>query len=92
MRINDMKYGLYSYQNQQNRSNIANTPKKPLNVSDDVKISTLGREISQTMMSEQTQRQNRIQELKQQIESGTYKVDSSKIADKMLDFWKSNSK
>jgi negative regulator of flagellin synthesis FlgM len=92
MRINDTKYGLYSYQNQQNRTNISTTPKKTMAATDDVKISTRGREISQSMMSEQAQRQNRIQELKHQIETGTYTVDSNKIAQKIVDFWSSNTK
>jgi negative regulator of flagellin synthesis FlgM len=90
MRINDTKYGFYSYQNQPNRSTINNTTKKA-STSADVSISSRGREISQAMMSEQAQRQQRIQELKQQIADGTYKVDSSKIADKMTAFWKNTS-
>jgi negative regulator of flagellin synthesis FlgM len=90
MRINDTKYGFYSYQNQPNRSNINNTTKKTT-TSADVSISSRGREISQAMMSEQAQRQQRIQELKQQIADGTYKVDSSKIAEKMTAFWKNTS-
>ncbi|WP_312470784.1 flagellar biosynthesis anti-sigma factor FlgM [Neobacillus sp.] len=90
MRINDLKSGFFTYQNQQNRSNIPNTAKKA-SASAEVKISTRGREISQAMMSEQVQQQNRVQELKQQITDGTYEVDSSKIADKMIEFWKNNS-
>lgn len=90
MRINDMKSGFYTYQNQQNRSNIQDTQKKN-SASAEVKISSRGREISQAMMSEQALRQNRVQELKQQITDGTYKVDSSKVAEKMIEFWKSNS-
>jgi negative regulator of flagellin synthesis FlgM len=90
MRINDLKSGFFTYQNQQNRSNIPNTTKKPSS-SADVKISSRGREISQAMMSEQVGRQNRVQELKQQITDGSYQVDSSKIAEKMIGFWKNNS-
>lgn len=90
MRINDMKSGFNTYQNQQNRSNIQDTQKKT-SASAEVKISSRGREISQAMMSEQALRQNRVQELKQQINDGTYKVDSSKVAEKMIEFWKSNS-
>ncbi|MEH7439383.1 flagellar biosynthesis anti-sigma factor FlgM [Neobacillus drentensis] len=90
MRINDTKYGFYSYQNQQNRSNTNNTTKKT-STSAEVNISSRGREISQAMMSEQAQRQQRIQELKQQIADGNYHVDSSKIAEKMTAFWKNTS-
>jgi negative regulator of flagellin synthesis FlgM len=90
MRINDTNYGLYSYQNQQNRSDKINTPKKSTS-SAEVTISSRGREISQAMMSDQAQHQKRVQELKQQISDGTYHVDSGKIAAKMTDFWKSNS-
>ncbi|MDR7235704.1 flagellar biosynthesis anti-sigma factor FlgM [Neobacillus drentensis] len=90
MRINNMKSGFFTYQNQQNRSNIQDTQKKT-SASAEVKISSRGREISQAMMSEQAQRQNRLQELKQQITDGTYKVDSSKVAEKMIGFWRNNS-
>lgn len=89
MRINDMNSGFFTYQNQQKRSNTTttNTTNKP-STSTDVKISSRGREISQAMMSEQAQRQNRVQELKQQVADGSYHVDSSKIADKLIEFWK----
>ncbi|MEH7250999.1 flagellar biosynthesis anti-sigma factor FlgM [Neobacillus niacini] len=90
MRINDMQYGLYSYQNQPKQTVTPNTLKKP-SASADVQISSRGREMSQAMISEQAQRQQRIQELKQQIATGNYQVDSNKIADKVLDFWTKNS-
>jgi negative regulator of flagellin synthesis FlgM len=88
VRINDMRSGLITYQNQQNRTNINNNTQKKPNASVDVEISSRGREIAQAMKSEQAQRQERVQELKQQIANGSYHVDSSKIAEKMIGFWK----
>jgi negative regulator of flagellin synthesis FlgM len=83
-----MRSGLITYQNQQNRTNINNNTQKKPNASVDVDISSRGREIAQTMKSEQAQRQERVQALKQQIADGSYHVDSSKIAEKMIGFWK----
>lgn len=88
MRINDTNYGFYSYQKQLNRKNTENITKKSSSSSAEVEISSRGKEISQAVMSEQAQRQKRVQELKQQINNGTYQVDSKKVAEKMIDFWK----
>ncbi|MDQ0199568.1 flagellar biosynthesis anti-sigma factor FlgM [Neobacillus ginsengisoli] len=85
MRINDVKYGLYMYQNQTNRTKP--NASKPSNA-DTVTISSKGLEISQALKSDQVERQNKIEKLKQQIADGTYHVDSQQIANKMLDFWK----
>ena len=90
MRINETNYGLISYQKQQNRVNIEKPVKKE-STSAEVTISSRGKEMSQAMMTEQTQRQQRVQELKQLIADGNYHVDSSKIADKMIGFWSNKS-
>ncbi|MED3624007.1 flagellar biosynthesis anti-sigma factor FlgM [Neobacillus thermocopriae] len=90
MRINDTRYGFYSYQNQANRFNIKQSSKNTPTCAE-VEISSRGREMAEAMKSGQTERQKRIQELKQQIASGTYQVDSKKIAEKMIDFWNNHS-
>ncbi|MCD4839687.1 flagellar biosynthesis anti-sigma factor FlgM [Neobacillus sedimentimangrovi] len=91
MRINDTRYGFYSYHNQANRFNIKQSSKNTP-TSTEVEISSRGREMAEAMKFGQTERQNRVQELKQQIAAGTYHVDSKKIAEKMIDFWNNHSK
>ncbi|NMD69079.1 flagellar biosynthesis anti-sigma factor FlgM [Bacillus sp. DNRA2] len=91
MRIDNMKYGMYSYQNQQKNSVTREATKKSPS-SADISISSAGREISQAKMTEQAEHKARVQELKQLIADGNYKVDSSKVAEKLISFWSSDSK
>ena len=42
-------------------------------------------------MLQEPERIQRIQELKSQVSSGTYQVDSSKLADKLLPYFKSSN-
>jgi negative regulator of flagellin synthesis FlgM len=91
MRIDHMKYGMYTYQNQQKNSATTNVNKKSSS-SANVHISSSGREISQAKMAEQAQHKARVQELKQLISEGKYKVDSSKVAERLISFWNSDSK
>ncbi|MDF2557310.1 MAG: hypothetical protein K0R71_1138 [Bacillales bacterium] len=87
MRINDVKSGLYPYQNQnQINRNKTNSNKNVSGVV--VDISTNGKEIYEAMKSDQADRQKRIEQLKQQVSAGTYKVDSQKLTETMIDFWK----
>lgn len=91
MRIDNMKYGMYSYQNQQKNSVTRETTKKSPS-SAEISISSAGREISQAKMTQQAEHKARVQELKQLIAEGNYKVDSSKVAEKLISFWSTDSK
>ncbi|HJV44987.1 MAG TPA: flagellar biosynthesis anti-sigma factor FlgM [Bacillota bacterium] len=86
MRIDNTKFGLYSYQNQVNRLNVKDTNKRTS--VDDVQISAKGQELSQALQSDQLDRQKKIEAIKNQIADGSYKVDTNKVAEKMIDFWK----
>lgn len=46
---------------------------------------------SEAQLQLQKDKELRIQQLKSQIENGTYKVDSEKIADKLISLWKSGA-
>lgn len=50
---------------------------------DEVQISTEAKELLQSSKSDGTSREARVQEIKAQVEAGTYRVDSDKIAEKM---------
>lgn len=88
MRINDVKTGLIPYQNQVNHNK---TTIKKSSSNDVVDISTNGQEIYQAMKSDQADRQKRIEQLKQQVSTGTYKIDSQKLTETLIAFWKSDS-
>ncbi|MFC4802163.1 flagellar biosynthesis anti-sigma factor FlgM [Neobacillus sp. GCM10023253] len=81
MKINDFsRLQVYqSYKNQVNK-----TPQQDVNK----KVQVDKVEFSPTAQEKiSAEREKRIEELKKQVESGTYKVDSKKIAEKLLDSW-----
>lgn len=53
---------------------------------DQIEISSVAKELQQGSKIE-TERQEKIDAIKQQVESGEYKVDPEKLARKMYDFW-----
>ncbi|MEH7335179.1 flagellar biosynthesis anti-sigma factor FlgM [Neobacillus drentensis] len=81
MKINDFSrlQGIQSYKN-----NITKTAQQ--DVSKKVQVDKV--EFSPAAQEKITaEREKRIQALKEQIDNGTYKVDSQKIAEKLLDSW-----
>lgn len=67
-----------------------NQPAKP---EDAKKVKTDQLELSdEARLQLQKEKDLKIEQLKAQIESGTYKVDSEKLAEKLLAFWKSGAR
>jgi negative regulator of flagellin synthesis FlgM len=47
---------------------------------------------SEAQLKLQAEKDTKIEQLKSQIASGTYRVDSEKVAEKLLAYWKSGAK
>ncbi|SFG73159.1 flagellar biosynthesis anti-sigma factor FlgM [Sporolactobacillus nakayamae] len=58
----------------------------PLKTNDKVEISTAAKRLQGTQKLEEA-RQEKIEQIKAQVENGTYHVPSAKIAEKMYGFW-----
>jgi len=57
---------------------------------DELSISTEGMELLKAQENSQTpERMKRIEELKEQVSTGTYHVDAGKLAEKLLPYFKS---
>ncbi|CAM3349195.1 flagellar biosynthesis anti-sigma factor FlgM [Paenibacillus lupini] len=87
MKINETnRIGAYNnYQKQMDqRVDSANKKKQK----DIVEISAEAKEMLSTSQTNSPERQKRIEELKQSVSAGTYKVDAGKIADKLLPYLK----
>jgi negative regulator of flagellin synthesis FlgM len=62
-----------------------NNENKSKNSSDSVQISELGKYLSKVNSKEETMDMEKINRLKNQIENGTYKVDSRILAKKIVE-------
>jgi negative regulator of flagellin synthesis FlgM len=81
MKINDVSrlQGLQSYKNTINKTQQQDVTKK-------IQVDKV--EFSQAAQEKiSVEKEKRIQALKEQIQNGTYKVDSEKIAEKLLSAW-----
>jgi negative regulator of flagellin synthesis FlgM len=54
---------------------------------DQLEISTTAKSLLESKEVEEMARQEKIDQLKQQLEQGTYKVNSREVADKFYQFW-----
>jgi len=76
--------GINPYKRQMN--NMDNAQKAVKAGSDKVEISTTAKEM-QKLSQPSTTRQEKIEQLKLQVENGTYKVNPQQVAQSMIDFY-----
>jgi negative regulator of flagellin synthesis FlgM len=81
--INRIDTAYQAYQKQQQPKRAEETKQAQ---TDKVELS------SEAKLQIQKEKDARIEQLKSQIANGTYKVDSEKLADKLLSAWKSGAK
>lgn len=85
MRIDSIKKLDQVYQKASAKSNLKSTK---LNSSDKIEISTLGRDlqVAKKAVNEADDiRWDRVNEIKQRMQSGTYNVSAEEVADKMVE-------
>ncbi|GLX70883.1 flagellar biosynthesis anti-sigma factor FlgM [Paenibacillus glycanilyticus] len=87
MKINETnRIGAYNYYQKQMEQRVDAANKKKQK--DSVQISAEAKEMLSTSQTNSPERQKRLEELKQSISAGTYKVDAGKLADKLLPYLK----
>jgi negative regulator of flagellin synthesis FlgM len=87
MKINHLnQYGVNPYQKAVNK---ADTSMKPSQLADKVEISSKAKELHQ-LSSVEVERQAKIDEIKKQVENGTYQVNVNETAKGVLNFYSKN--
>ncbi|CEG24347.1 Anti-sigma-28 factor, FlgM [Planococcus massiliensis] len=76
---------IQSYQKQMQVSPVERS--KPIQKEDEVQISNRAKEMFEKNAGVDMDRQEKINALKLQIQSGEYEVNSSKVAESVFDFW-----
>jgi len=87
MKINDINRINGINKSYQNQSDFRKEDKKSM-AKDEVKFSQEALEMLETSRAENSERAQYLNELKQAVQSGTYHVESGKIAEKLLPFFK----
>ena len=87
MKINHLnQYGVNPYQKTMGKPD---TTMKPSQLADKVEISSKAKELQQ-LSSVEVERQAKIDEIKKQVENGTYQVNVNETAKGVLDFYSKN--
>ncbi|MFC4777821.1 flagellar biosynthesis anti-sigma factor FlgM [Paenibacillus sp. GCM10023252] len=76
---------IHSYQKQSEQRAQAANHKKQI---DQVKISPEAKELQSTQQAHSAGRAEKVSDLKQQVQTGTYHVEAGKIAEKLLPYLK----
>jgi len=76
---------IQSYQKQMQVTPVEKA--KPIQKEDQVQISNRAKEMFEQKVEVNTERQEKINLLKAQIQSGEYQVNSGEVADKVFKFW-----
>ncbi|WP_075982962.1 flagellar biosynthesis anti-sigma factor FlgM [Bacillus massilinigeriensis] len=85
MKINNFgTSGINPYKRQMNKLDAAN--KASQKVTDKIEISSAAKEM-QHVSQISVQRQARVEELKNQVQSGSYKVQTDEVASSIIDFF-----
>ncbi|RNB53859.1 flagellar biosynthesis anti-sigma factor FlgM [Brevibacillus gelatini] len=89
MRINEPnRVGMINAYNKTANNQVGKSQKIPMG-KDEVNISTEALEMQRQIEDANApQRREKVEQLKKQVEEGTYHVPSERIADKLLSFWK----
>ena len=85
MKIQGPNPFINKYRNQQQKQVVHNTKSK----NDELKISAKAKKLHQND-STSIERSKYVADIKKRIQSGEYKIDYDKTAQKMIDFWTKN--
>ncbi|WP_042170087.1 flagellar biosynthesis anti-sigma factor FlgM [Paenibacillus gorillae] len=89
MKINEpQRIGALNNYLKQNESRAAGTSQK--RQKDNVQISAEAKEMLSSSQAQGTERSKQIEQLKQEVSSGTYHVEAGKIAEKLMAYFKSD--
>lgn len=86
MKINPI--GLQAIQSYKNQTRVAKSEQSTKTFADQIEISSKAKEMQSTTSSYATERAERLKQLKEDIDSGNYKVDAKKVAEDMLKYYR----
>ena len=86
MKINPI--GLQAIQSYKKQTRVAKNEQSAKTFADQIEISSKAKEMQSTTSTYATERAERLKKLKEDIDSGNYKVDAKKVAEDMLKYYR----